>query len=154
MMASYRSSVLDDIPFLANNLRKADEVELKASCGMQPLEALRVSFGVSKECNTILTSDVKIAGIFGISELNSTIGCPWLMGTDDLPTIGYQFLRESKRWVEAKNEEYPILTNYVHVDNEVAINWLRFLGFKFINLVEEYGVGRKPFYEFVRIKDV
>jgi hypothetical protein len=30
---------------------------------------------------------------------------------------------------------------------------LKSLGFQFINLIKEYGVGKEPFYQFVRIKE-
>ena len=41
--------------------------------------------------------------------------------------------------------------NYVDARNITSIKWLKHLGFVLIKRVEEFGVGKKPFYEFVRI---
>ena len=57
------------------------------------------------------------------------------------------------KWVEEKVDQYSLLLNYVDADNTVSMKWLKSLGFKFIKLLD-YGVGQKPFYQFVRIKDV
>jgi hypothetical protein len=153
-MATFRKTIPSDVPELADNLRKADIQELLASSGLPPLEALTLSVSISEEANTIVMDDGRVAGIFGIARLNDTIGCPWLMGTDLIKDIKKQFMVGSYKWVKEKNEQYQVLTNYVHAENEVAIQWLKALGFKFPRLVEEYGVGKEPFYEFVRIQDV
>lgn len=150
-MASFRKSVFSDVKYLADNLRDADEKELKASSGLEPLEALSLSFKISHECNTIVTDDGTVVGIFGLARINDTMGCPWLMGTDLIKDIRSEFLRGSKDWIIEKNKEYQVLTNFVHAENTTAIRWLKYLGFSFPRLVEEYGVGKEPFYEFVRI---
>jgi len=152
MIGTYRPTVSEDIVILTDNLRTADLKELRASQPLPPLEALTLSVEVSDEANTIITGDGKIAGIFGVATVNEMIGAPWLMGTDLIPSIQKSFLKGSYKWVIDKNEHYPILMNYVHKDNKLAIQWLRFLGFNFTQLIEEYGVGKEPFYEFVRIK--
>jgi hypothetical protein len=150
-MASFRKSVFSDVEYLADNLRDADEKELKASSGLEPLEALSLSFQISHECNTIVTDEGTVVGIFGLARINDTMGCPWLMGTDLIKDIRSEFLRGSKDWIIEKNKEYQVLTNFVHAENTTAIRWLKYLGFSFPRLVEEYGVGKEPFYEFVRI---
>lgn len=48
----------------------------------------------------------------------------------------------------------PILFNCVDQRNEVHINWLRWLGFKFVRIIPEYGIQKLPFIEFVRIRNV
>ena len=151
-MAFYRKTEPADVLYLARNLRKADLKELRASTGLPPLEALSKSVALSEEALTIITETGEIAGIFGLARINKTVGCPWLMGTDAIPSISRQFLRVSKDWVEEKNKQYPILTNFVHAHNKVAVQWLRFLGFSFIRLDAEHGSAKEPFYEFVRIK--
>ena len=42
--------------------------------------------------------------------------------------------------------------NYVDERNTTSIRWLKHLGFVLIKRIEDYGVGKKPFYEFVRIQ--
>jgi len=152
MTASFRHTKPEDIPVLAENLRKADIEELAASTGLEPEVALRMSVEVSEEANTIVLDDGTVVGIFGISHISEHVGCPWLVGSDLISDIRTPFLRGSKAWIEEKQSEYPILTNFVHTKNETAIQWLRFLGFQFIRLIEKHGVGKEPFYEFVRIQ--
>lgn len=153
MTASFRQTLPEDIKPLAENLRKADIEELDAETGLDPETALRLSVELSEEVNSIVLEDGTVVGIFGISHMSDSVGCPWLVGTDVLPTIRTAFLRGSLQWIKEKNEEYPILTNFVHAENEIAIQWLRFLGFKFIRLDKKHGVKKQPFYEFVRIKE-
>jgi len=57
-------------------------------------------------------------------------------------------LRETKRLTKELNKKYSILTNSVDAEYTVAIKWLKFLGFTFIN---KHNYGGKPFLEFVRI---
>ena len=84
---------------------------------------------------------------------NDIFGSPWLLGSDKLPETKKVMLPVSARWVEEMNTSHPLLLNYVHAENTVSIKWLKSLGFQFINLVKEYGVGKEPFYQFVRIKE-
>jgi hypothetical protein len=153
MTASFRRTKPEDIKPLAENLRKADIEELAASTGLSPEVALRLSILSSKEANTIVLEDGTVVGVFGVSKISDIVGCPWLVGTDLLPTIRTAFLRGSTKWIREKNDEFPVLTNFVHANNETAIQWLRFLGFNFIQRIEEHGVGKEPFYEFVRIQE-
>jgi hypothetical protein len=132
-------------------MRSQDAREVMASHGKEPLEALLESFRVSSECFTIIHEDGEIVGMYGIADCN-IFASPWLLGTDKLPETKRVMLPVSAKWVEEKNNQYPLLLNYVHVDNTVSMRWLKTLGFKFIKLDKEHGVGREPFYQFVRIK--
>lgn len=150
-MATYRESKKEDCYVLAPLMREQDKAEIMFSHGAEPLEAL-LSCLECKECNTIIHDDGQPIGMFGVHPLDDMIGSPWLLGTDRIPEIAREFIPRSIEWVQAKNEEYPILVNYVHVGNEVSKIWLSNLGFTFIQLIEDYGVGKQPFYEFTRIK--
>jgi RimJ/RimL family protein N-acetyltransferase len=155
MKPYYRTSEQEDVYELAPKLRKQDVDEVKASSGYTPEEALIYSFHVSGENNTIIAPDGEIIGMFGVgSTADPYIGVPWLLASPRLPEITREFLPQSLEWVKQKNEQYPVLINYVDCRNTVAIRWLRYLGFTFIKKIEEYGVGKKPFYEFVRIHNV
>ena len=76
---------------------------------------------------------------------------PWLLTTPAIQKVWIPFLRGSRKWVEETNNKYPLLFNAVDADYKVAIKWLRFVGFTFIKKHERWGVGNKPFLEFVRI---
>lgn len=153
-MAFYRASTVDDCEQLAPRMREADAREVKASGGYTPLGALLMSFAYSEETNSIIHND-KVIGMFGVSECDeSGWGVPWLLGSDEIVDIGFQFLRESKHWIKGVQDQYPLLYNYVAAENTAAVTWLRFLGFKFIREIENFEDGGLTFYEFVRIKYV
>ena len=153
MIPHYRPAVAGDEQILAPKLRQQDVDEVKASSGLDPLEALQISCLLSVDCNAIIAGDGELIGLFGVTKTpDPFVGCPWLLASDRLPEIRKEFLPQSYEWVQRINKQFPVLRNYVDKRNTKAIRWLKYLGFQFIDLVEDYGVGKKPFYEFVRIE--
>jgi hypothetical protein len=152
MKVHVRQSTQDDVEYLCDNLRPEDREEVLASHG-STREALQVGFDESEECWTITVKDTgEIAGIYGLARYDDDVAVPWLLTTPAIKKVWLPFLRGSRKWVEEANQKYPLLTNAVDADYTVAINWLRFVGFTFIKKHEKWGVGNKPFLEFVRIR--
>ena len=152
MKVHVRQSTQEDVEYLCDNLGPEDREEVLASHGTTR-EALQTGFDESEECWTIIVTDTdEIAGIYGLSEYDETMAIPWLLTTPAIKKVWLPFLRGSRKWVEEANQKYPLLTNAVDADYTVAINWLRFVGFTFIKKHEKWGVGNKPFLEFVRIR--
>jgi len=150
MKPYYRLSNATDAEILAPKLRKQDREEVWASHGLTPMAALVTSQTNSSESHTIIAHDGEVIGMFGVVD-EGAVGIPWLLASDRLPEVAREFLPESLKWVERINQDYLVLTNYVDVRNTAARRWLKWLGFKFVRIVEEYGYGKKPFYEVVRI---
>jgi hypothetical protein len=148
----YRPAKFEDCRELAPSMREQDAKEVMASNGARPLQALQSSFNASSECFSIIHEDGDIVGMFGVSD-GGVFASPWLLGSSKLPETKKVMLPVSAKWVEEKNDQYPLLLNYVHAENTVSMRWLKSLGFKFIKLDKEYGVGKEPFYQFVRIKE-
>ncbi len=138
---------------MAPNLRKADLNEIEALTAEGPLQALKTSMALSTVRLTATHLGEPFA-IWGICPIQEDVGAVWLLGTDTItiPSVTRQFLRFSKLYVEQFQSMYPLLFNYIDARNTVHIRWLKWLGFNFINLHPEFGVGKLPFYEFVRIK--
>ena len=145
-----RMSTLSDVEYLAPRLRFGDKQEILASLGLTPLDGLKLSFGNSTLCLTIVNLKGLPVGIFGIADLGSLVGGIWMLGSDDLAGIQIAFLKECKKVIHLLNKKYKILWNYVDCRNELHIKWLRWCGFKFLRKTN-YGVLQKPFYEFIRI---
>lgn len=150
-MRYYRPSVKEDYIELAPNLRKEDVIELELSAGMPALYCLESSFECSIECNSIIHPDGSVIGMFGISS-NSIFTVPWMLVSDRLPEIRRKFVPQAQEWVERISDEHPLLLNYVHAENRPALRWLKSLGFTTTKLEPEYGAGKAPFYQFVRVK--
>ena len=147
-------SRFSDCEKLAPRLREADLQEVQA-CGVQPLEALQMGFLASRWCFTAFPDVGEDRPIlrFGVGDFpqESGTGIIWLLGSDDILKVSHEFLRESKWWIKTFQDHYPILTNCVDARNVVHIKWLKWLGFRAIKMHAEYGVEKRPFYEFVRI---
>lgn len=151
MKGYVRPSTQDDVDYLANNLRPEDREEVLASHGSTQ-DVLQLGFNESDECWTIVVTDTEeIAGMYGVGMLENGVGVPWLLTAPALEKVYMPFLRQSKQWVKEINKKYPVLTNAVDEDYKVSIKWLQFVGFTFIKRHETWGVGNKPFLEFVRI---
>lgn len=148
----WREYVAGDEQSLAANMRMADIIEVRRSHGLNPLEALQFSVEHSDECYSMFLPDGQIIGMYGCGGVD-ILGVPWLLCTDHLTKVSKPFLLRCHQFVNQWNDRYPILFNYVDVENLTAQKWLRFLGFTFIRLVPDYGVEKSPFYEFVRIKN-
>ena len=152
-MAHYRPSQLEDINRLAPDVRQADRDEIMASHGLEPLPAIAFCMGSSEECNTMIDDNKDIIGMFGVAKFGE-LGVPWMLSSERIyqKKIARQFLIQSKQWIDSTMLRYMILTNFVSADNTKAIKWLKYLGFSFVNLDKEHGVGKKPFYEFIKIR--
>lgn len=145
----------DHLLVLARNMREADRLELMDGSGSSPLVALEDGYIHSTKCLTILTDQDEVVGVFGVapSPVDRLIGHPWMLATDLLDSIKVTFLRQSRKYLDDLAEGYPLLMNCCDKRNTVHIKWLRWLGFSFIREIPEYGVGRVPFLEFVKIGD-
>jgi len=148
-MAHYRKATEKDVQELSEKMREADAIEVMASNGLTPLEALTQGFELS-ESLAIIHKD-ELIGMFGVAKIGDDIGSPWMLGSDKIPEIKKDLLTQALDWVVETNKQYPLLVNYVDARNKVAIRWLKYLGFNFVRKIPYHGTGRVPFYEFVRI---
>lgn len=124
-----RRARAEDVPFLAENIREEDRLEIWHGARKTPLEAFQTGYEVSDTPYTVEWKGNPVA-MFGVSGANG-VGVPWMLATDDLKKIRKSFLRECRSYVQELNNEYPILVNLVWAKNEIHIQWLKWLGFTF-----------------------
>lgn len=131
-MADVRASLNTDWKTLAPRLREADQIELSAHNTTAEV-ALGMGYHFSKPCLTIEHEGEPI-GMFGVTPVEGMreVGRVWLLGSDEIADIRYQFLRESKQWLRMISEDYDMLCNVVHAGNTLHHRWLRFLEFRFL----------------------
>ena len=144
-VAEVRPSRYQDIDQLEDRLRPADLLEIKAG-GTTPREGLSDGLLSCSKAFTVWLDEKPIA-IFGVSPVASeglSVGALWLMGTPEIEEIKFQFLRDSRKWLKELSENYDLLTNFVHANNELHIKWLRWLGVSIIR-------HQPPFLEFAFI---
>jgi len=161
----------DHIDYLAGHLRKAD-VEECAACGLGPREALEQSLEASIAAWTAMemppalspgsgdpedTSDLhaglsaggKPVCMFGVTLLDALagMGCPWLLGTDDLRGHGPSLARLTKPYLARMLDIFPLLAGWIDV-RQPAVKWLKWVGFEVDRSPVPFGPYNMPFYRF------
>ena len=147
-----RVANFEDVKYLSKNLRKCDEEELKAFANLSPQSALTQGL-IFSELPIVVVNNNKPVAMFGVVP-EGDLGLIWFLGTDELKDLSLPFLKECRDVVRMFSKKYKVLGNFVFAENDLHIKWLRWCGFKFINLHKRFGYEQKPFYEFVRINDV
>lgn len=130
-------------------IRVADSMELTtATGGLAWQDAVRSSINLSDEVEMWLYKNtmepVAILGLVAYSYM----GVPWMVGSEKIrkhpKLVTRGGLLKVKEWLS----RYEILANYVDSRNDLHVNWLKRIGFKFdpINDREYRGVPFLAFY--------
>jgi len=149
-MGHLRKCTLKDLHYVSINMREMDKLEAIYQTDQDAETALKVSYLASKETMAICGDEDNPIGICGVTHN----GCIYMVSTDELfsnKKYRIQLIRKGRIWVDELMKSYTILYNVVYAENEAAMKWLKSLGFKFIEYHKEYGVHKKPFYQFMRI---
>ncbi len=140
---TYRDPTPEDLQDVAQRMRLADVMEVAASHGHTPLQALETATGASVASFTALL-DGKPEGIFGVAYHGGMSAEVWMLGTDDLTKDPAVFREETSRILDKWSEQFPILHNFVDDENEVSKRWLQSVGFVLAE-PKPYGVAQLPF---------
>nr|WP_052232046.1 hypothetical protein [Methylobacterium sp. ZNC0032] len=155
MTLHIRPASPDDIPFIGSRMRRADVEEITAAADVTPEEALTMGLLHSLEPLTAVAPNGDPVCMFGVGKTyDPLVGSVWLLGTDAVKENRLSFLRLSKSLTTRFHQDFPVLTNFVDERNTVHIEWLRWLGYRFIFRHPLYGAGRVPFIEFARLQHV
>lgn len=145
-----REAKLTDIPYLANNIRECDRQEIWAMSHKTPEEAFLQGYNIS-DTPYVVEWRGKAIAMFGVTGDKGALGVPWMLATDDIKSIRKDFLRGCKPYVEDMHKDYPMLTNFVWVENDVHILWLKWLGFEFTE-PKPLGKNQELFIQFYKAK--
>lgn len=139
---------------LAPHIRDVDKLEVALCSGQDALDALLESIKVSDDdlCWTATLSGDPVA-MFGANKIEENVGGIWLLASDGIYTNKRDFMRKSLHHLALMHERYEWLTNFIHEENWVTRRWLEALGFKPVQLIEEFGVGKAPFVQYVSKRD-
>lgn len=137
---------------LAPHLRIADVLEIHASSGMAPLEALLESIAVSDEdlCFGAFVDGLPIC-MFGANQLteDNVVGGIWLLGSPRINDHPGDFMRRCREYLAIMHERYEYLTNFIDERNLPTMRWLPYLGFRPCQRVADYGYAKVPFVQYV-----
>lgn len=141
----------EHIPAIAGDMRAADRREVWASHRHTPEEALEMSLACSDLAWTcfVNTSPAFMWGAARHGSILSSTGHPWLLGTPRIYAVRREFLRQCPLYVNAMQEAFPLLENFVHAKNPASIRWLQWCGFTVEKDVPEI-INDEDFYRFWR----
>lgn len=115
---------------LAENLREQDREEVAASSGMDPKASVALSLLLSKRAYAILGRDGDPVAIFGAAPHPLPgVGVVWMLGTDGILTEAHSIARQTRRYMNELQQEFPVLWNYVDERNTVSMRWLKWAGY-------------------------
>jgi hypothetical protein len=135
-MITIRDATQADVQQLCARIRPTDRQEVIAVKGECNPYLLWQSFrGVAK---VALTESGHVICIFGCTPIEGMEGAasPWMLGTDRLDQHLFSMCKHARKYVRAWHAQYPLLTNATLIDNDVVIEWLSWLGFKFTHAFE------------------
>lgn len=138
----------EDLDELAEHMRDIDRKECRLTMPMPVRKALSLSHEVSYETLTGRV-DGKLVAVFGIARMStiSSVGVPWMLGTPLVERYAMTVIRYNREMISKWEKQHSILKNYVHVDNETSIRWLRWLGFTILKPVR-FGAKNEFFHPF------
>jgi hypothetical protein len=128
-------------------MREEDVKEIWHSSRGTPLSALRAGFAWPL-CFTVEWQG-RVVAMFGVGGTYGSLGFPWMLASDDLVKIKKSFIRECRRHVAEMQTFYPTLSNKVWAKNTAHIEWLKWLGFRFLE-AKPHGPDGELFIQFVK----
>lgn len=155
MVYEIRRARTDDVVYMASRLRRADLDEIKAATGRGPLSALEEGYRHGPAW--VGAHGGKPFMIWGVVPLNLGYDChaaPWMLATDGLLSHAREVAKRSREEVNKLFGWAHVLTNCVDARNTVHIRWLRWCGFSFLKIHERFGHEQRPFYEFIKYRNV
>lgn len=125
---------------LSSTLRACDRQEIALGSGRAPFAVLWDSVQASAIAESIETPEGNLAGIWGVTPTDKPeFGSIWMLGSEHLERIPLSFLRACKPAIGRAHALYPSLVCAPWRENDLHLQWLAWLGFKF------YDVGHPTF---------
>lgn len=145
-----REARITDVPVIAVGMRPHDIQECYAHDVTPSLALLGALDNKEGVCLSVLC-DGEPCAMFGVSPdpNNGEFGTIWMLGTERPFSNPFLFARASKDWVVDLCEPYEACGNWVWEENRTAIQWLKWLGFRFPEGGGTLNLGGKKFLFFV-----
>lgn len=142
-MNDIRDATLFHAEELFEFMRPSDVVEAEAVSNRPILDRIEEAIEISSMCQTLFIEG-RLASIWGVVDVpkEPTGGIPWMLGTEIINEHPRVMARESVFQLHRIMEDYEFLRQFVYVQNNDSIRWLKWLGFKFL---EARVIGPKGF---------
>lgn len=138
-----RPATVQDVMDFAPTMREADVEEVKATVGLDPLDALAIAYFQSDQPCVAYNRYDEVVGIIGVVPLvPNKVGSVWFLSSDAVTRGVKTMVIEAREWLDEQNALYPVLCNVVAESNVVHRRLLKHLGFDFKEPVDNYGAGK------------
>ncbi|MEY9719273.1 hypothetical protein ABIA22_001763 [Sinorhizobium fredii] len=153
-MLHYRRATVADAIDLAPRLREADKNEFRAFLGLEPEIVLPFDIVAGQGDTWALVGSEGVIGLFGVQPVdqNPLFGLVWMVTSDDLFKYRREFVKGTPQVLDMLHRKFPLLGNHIDARNTVHVRWLQRLGFVFLRTIPEFGIQRRPFHEFARLR--
>jgi len=141
-------SIIDD-------LRQADQDEVRAASGLEPDMGLLDSWCRSMKTWAIIHKG-EVAAVMGLvrNVKEEGVGVPWMLGTDAMDEVKIFFTKQSKKFIlNEMLSEFEHLVNFVDARNKKALGWLKYCGFELSKPVP-FGPDGIPFHRLYINRDM
>lgn len=144
---------------LASRLREIAYESIRDGSGKDPLNMLLDGLDNSDRVSALIGPEGQLLGILGVAPAGSTeIGCFWMLtaADQDHGDQSEMITAAARVWVEEyASTAYPILWSMMDQRDALlgVMRWFD-LGFVCVDLIPDWGCGKKPFYSFARFRNV
>lgn len=151
-MIELRAATVADATSIAPRLRKEDRAECLAAYGLTPEVLLPLSVNLSE--TWVFTVKGQPEVILGLSPVDQhpTFGIVWMMATPEILKHKREMIKRLPEVLDMLHDRYELLGNHIDARNKVHLQWLRRSGFSLLRLHPKFGVEKRPFYEFARLR--
>jgi hypothetical protein len=146
-----RLATLEDVRYVADNLRDADRQEVLANVGIEPSTVLPTLLLEGREIYAAgLCEDNRAEVLWGLDPIFGVdrAAVIWLLSTDRMYDHPVEFVTQSKAHIEYAHSRFDLLTNFIDARNTRHIRWLKWSGFTILRKVDRFGYAGIPFFEF------
>ena len=143
-------ATLKEVNYLSTRLRQEDVDECKAHSNSSPLNALTVGVKYSHLPFVIYSNKDEPVFIVGVIPQGKNLGMIWLLSSSEINNMPITFLRNCKTVLRCYSQTFPLLYNYIDARNTLHIKWLKWLGFQFIKVHQNFGYEQRKFIEFIK----
>ena len=143
-------ATLEEANYLSTRLRQEDIDECRANANVTPLVALTIGVQNSHLPFVVYNDKHNPVMIMGVIPQGKNLGMIWLLSSPEISNMPLTFLRHCKKVLECYNQTFPVLYNYIDARNTLHLKWLKWLGFQFIKVHQNFGYEQRKFIEFIR----
>ena len=137
--------------YIGANMRQSDIDEVRASSAITSTEAMHFSLSLSTIAFCVESDTQGPCAMFGAAPGGLPgLGVVWMLGTEGIRKEGYSIAKQTRRYFDELNREYPVLWNYIDGRNSLSMRWLRWGGFELLAEHPEHGPEGRPFFTFAR----